>query len=240
MTLCQSVKLCPHDQSQLRLRSYEGEILGFVQRSAVAPALLTEQWEDQHSGLYVSFQHKHIYTLALTQGRLSHKHSTAPSGLLLTWRSCGLFCKQVKGALQYFAFNRGSLYLLTYLKPRPSPGRAPAPLPEGVSAPLPADLVQNVRLSPRLCCLFYRSLSHCCERLTLLVMEVNLTNLCVLFSISPTFCSTLPVPAYLPLPVSTRSFLSLSVRHVLLPDVCYFSSTCFCHYFPDLEICNCA
>lgn len=53
----------------------------------------------------------------------------------------------------------------------------PCPLPLGVSAPLPADLFQNVSFSPRLCCLFYRSLSLCCERLRLLVMEVNLTNL---------------------------------------------------------------
>lgn len=53
------------------------------------------------------------------------------------------------------------------------------PLPLGVSAPFPADLFQNVSFSPRLCCLFYRSLSLCCERLRLLVMEVNLTNLCI-------------------------------------------------------------
>lgn len=53
----------------------------------------------------------------------------------------------------------------------------PCPLPLGVSAPLPAGLFQNVSFSPRLCCLFYRSLSLCCERLRLLVMEVNLTNL---------------------------------------------------------------
>lgn len=52
-----------------------------------------------------------------------------------------------------------------------------APLSLGVSAPFPADLYQNVSFSPRLCCLFYRSLSLCCERLRLLVMEVNLTNL---------------------------------------------------------------
>lgn len=51
------------------------------------------------------------------------------------------------------------------------------PLPLGVSAPFPADLFQNVSFSSRLCCLFYRSLSLCCERLRLLVMEVNLTNL---------------------------------------------------------------
>lgn len=51
------------------------------------------------------------------------------------------------------------------------------PLSLGVSAPFPADLFQNVSFSSRLCCLFYRSLSLCCERLRLLVLEVNLTNL---------------------------------------------------------------
>lgn len=51
------------------------------------------------------------------------------------------------------------------------------PLPLAVSAPFPADLFQNVSFSSRLCCLFYRSLSLCCERLRLLVLEVNLTNL---------------------------------------------------------------
>lgn len=51
------------------------------------------------------------------------------------------------------------------------------PIPSGVSAPFPADLFQNVSFSPRLCCLFCRSLSLCCERLRLLVLEVNLTNL---------------------------------------------------------------
>lgn len=51
------------------------------------------------------------------------------------------------------------------------------PLPLGVSAPFAADLFQNVSFSSRLCCLFYRSLSLCCERLRLLVLEVNLTNL---------------------------------------------------------------
>lgn len=62
--------------------------------------------------------------------------------------------------------------------------RGPLP-PLGVSAPLPADLFQNVSFSPRLCCLFYRSLSLCCERLRLLVMEVNLTNLWISLSLSP-------------------------------------------------------
>lgn len=51
------------------------------------------------------------------------------------------------------------------------------PIPLGVSAPFPAELFQNVSFSPRLCCLFCRSLSLCCERLRLLVLEVNLTNL---------------------------------------------------------------
>lgn len=51
------------------------------------------------------------------------------------------------------------------------------PLPLGVFAPFLADLFENVRFSPRLCCLFYRSLSLCCERLRLLIVEVNLTNL---------------------------------------------------------------
>lgn len=89
------------NSAQLRLRSHQWEILGFVQRSAVAPALVTEQWEDQHSGLYVTFQHKRIYTLTLTRGGLTETLNR-PSGLLLTWRSCvkyALFCKQVKGAL---------------------------------------------------------------------------------------------------------------------------------------------
>lgn len=49
----------------------------------------------------------------------------------------------------------------------------------GVSAPLPADLSENhVGFCPRLCCLFYRSLSLCCEGLRLLLMEVNLHVLC--------------------------------------------------------------
>lgn len=54
----------------------------------------------------------------------------------------------------------------------------------GVSAPLPAHLFQNVSFSPRLCCLFYRSLSLCCEGLRLLVMEVNLTNLHIFYYLS--------------------------------------------------------
>lgn len=53
----------------------------------------------------------------------------------------------------------------------------PPPLPLGESAPFLADFCQNISFSPRLCCLFYRSLSLCCEGLRLLVMEVNLTNL---------------------------------------------------------------
>lgn len=46
-----------------------------------------------------------------------------------------------------------------------------------VSAPLPADLFENhVSFCPRLCCLFCRSLSLCCEGLRLLLMEVNFTT----------------------------------------------------------------
>lgn len=62
------------------------------------------------------------------------------------------------------------------LSSRPHPCSS-VPLPLGESAPFPADFCQNTSFSPRLCCLFYRSLSLCCEGLRLLVMEVNLTNL---------------------------------------------------------------
>lgn len=69
--------------------------------------------------------------------------------------------------------TRASVQLPTILSPIIS---LPPP-PLGVSAPFLADFCQNISFSPRLCCLFYRSLSLCCEGLRLLVMEVNLTNL---------------------------------------------------------------
>lgn len=94
----------------------------------------------------------------------------------------------------------------------PSPMTS-CPLPLGVSAPFPADLFQNVSFSPRLCCLFYRFLSLCCERLRLLVMEVNLTNLwispifhaLVFFPFSKYFILSSSVPRF---PSSALSLLS--------------------------------
>lgn len=87
----------------------------------------------------------------------------------------------------------------------------------GVSAPLPAHLFQNVSFSPRLCCLFYRSLSLCCEGLRLLVMEVNLTNLHIFY--------------YLSCPWFPSSFrLVLSAWNLLL-------SPPLCPFFPVLLSC---
>lgn len=77
-----------------------------------------------------------------------------------------------------FSLPTHTLCLKVTLTYHPSPNPIiRCPLPLGAPAPFPADLFENVSFSPRLCCLFYRSLSLCCERLRLLVMEVNLTNL---------------------------------------------------------------
>lgn len=89
------------------------------------------------------------------------------------------------------------------------------PPPLGVFAPFPADLFENVSFSPRLCCLFYRSLSLCCERLRLLIVEVNLTNLwfspisiaLVFFSVFLPFCFLI-LRFSLSYPCLMRSFLS--------------------------------
>lgn len=109
---------------------------------------------------------------------------------------------------------------------RATPPQSPmtsCPLPSGVSAPFPADLFQNVSFSAGLCCLFYRSLSLCCERLRLLVMEVNLTNLWIssislVLDFFPFFLhisSSFSVPSFFSSPVLFVLFDWLTLWRVL-------------------------
>lgn len=75
----------------------------------------------------------------------------------------------------------------------------------GATAPLSADLFENrVSFCPRLCCLFYRSLSLCCEGLRLLLTEVNLTTY---MSYASLLSTVLFLSQHLDLPAIHPSFI---------------------------------
>lgn len=135
------------------------------------------------------------------------------------------------------------------------PTMTSCPIPSGVSAPFPADLFQNVSFSPRLCCLFCRSLSLCCERLRLLVLEVNLTNLWIFLLLLLVLFSSLFTPCYVAILASKldmffqRLFFKKNIYLHLLFTYRFsdfaaskfwsnFFSSIYCMFFSDFKTCD--
>ena len=85
-------------------------------------------------------------------------------------------------------------------------------------APLHAGLFQNVSTSASVCCLFCRFLSHCSERLRLLVMEVNLIWLRISY-LSCSHCA--PLTTFLAQTFTPSFFLALCPDSSILSLVYY-------------------